>query len=411
MDNKDVQKSVDGYDWVIYLAGDWGQFYHSLLIQELAQRLPQSRFLCVARPMCLLTGLLRRPREFFTWLERPGQITVLEKNLLYVRPGVLVHDHLAGFIPLARQINWHWLRHQLRAAVARAELRWGHLIALIYDPFQLEYLNLVEESLSIYNCYDEYAAGPGIPCVRTRNQVLKREQAIFKQIDLVFVVSEILRSRVERMHHRVYVVPNGVDARHFGQVADPTMEVAPVMVGVPHPIVGYLGNITPRIDFGLIKHLAASYPEWAVVLVGRMSQAGFSIPKSLASLPNVHYLGSISYETLPSYLKAFDVCIIPYVTDDPVNISCSPLKLYEYLAIGKPIVSTDLPAVRPFKGLVRIAENVAEFGHQVKAALEERDEDLLQRRLTAARENSWEQRAESILEILASVLPESGLER
>lgn len=268
MDNKDVQKLIDRYDWVIYLAEEWEQFFKRHLIRELARQIPMSRILCVARPICLITGLLRRPKEFLAWLKQPNQIMDLDENLLLFRPGVLLHDHLAAHIPLAWRINRYWLKRQLRVAVKKAGLRWGHLIALIYDPFQLEYLDLVEEVLSIYDRYDEYTAWSEVPFLRTTNQIVKREQFIFKQVDLVFAVSETIQHRVKKMHPRVYVVPNGVDTGHFGRPADTTMESALDLADISHPIVGYLGNITSRIDFDLLKHLAISHSEWSLVMVG-----------------------------------------------------------------------------------------------------------------------------------------------
>ncbi len=406
-----MKELVNYYDWVIYLGQEWESFFKRHLICELARQLPRSRILCVARPMCLLTGPLRRSKEFLAWLKKPEQVTALDKNLLHVRPGVLLHDHLAGHIPGASRINRYWLKRQLRVAVQQAGLRWRHLIALIYDPFQLEYLGLVGESLSIYDCYDEYSVQSEVPFLRSKSQVLEREQAILKQVDLTFVVSETIRNRIKKMHDRVYLVPNGVETQHFGRAADRVVDVMPDVAGIPQPVVGFLGNITSRIDFELLRHLATSRPEWSVLLVGGVSERGLSIPISIARLPNVHFLGARPYGNLPNYLQTFDVCIIPYVADDPFNINCSPLKLYEYLATGKPIVSTDLPAVRPFDGLVRIAKDPEEFERQLMLALGDQDRDLRQRRLAAARENSWEQRAESILEILASVLPESGLKR
>ncbi len=397
---------VDCYDWIIYLAGEWDQFFKRHLIHELARQLPQSRILCVARPMCLTTTLFRRPREFLDWLHQPGQITALDENLLFFRPGILLHDHLAGHVPFACQINRQWLQRQLHLAVGWAGLRSGYLISLIYDPFQLEYLDLIGESFSIYDCYDEYTAWAEIPFLRTKRPVLKREQAILKKVDLVFVVSEMIQRRVEKVRHRVHVVPNGVDIRHFGSVEDPIMDIASDMARIPHPLVGYLGNITSRIDFDLLIRLAATRPEWSIALVGGVSEQGFSIPNSLTKLPNVYCLGASPYEKLPGYLKAFDVCIVPYAVDNPLNIHCSPLKLYEYLATGKPIVSTDLPAVRAFDGLVGIAKDTVEFERQVAAALVERDKQLRERRLVAARENSWEKRVEQILMIVESALGE-----
>lgn len=401
-----LSKAIDCYDWVIYLGSEWGQFFKRHLIKELARQLPNSRILCVARPMCLLTGPLCRPREFLAWLKHLSIITILDKNLLYVRPGVLLNDHLDRYIPLVRRINRHWLRRQLHTAIKREGLRSANLIALIYDPFQLEYLGLVKESISIYDIYDEYAANPGRSFLRTQDELAKREQSILKKVDAVLVVSEKIEWRIKGFHSRVSIVPNAADVEHFALAADPKLAIPSDAANIPHPIAGYLGNITSRIDFGLIRHLATLHPEWSVVLVGGVSEPNLSIPKSLSDLPNVHCLGKRPYKTLPGFLKAFDVCIIPYVAGDPFNIGCSPLKLYEYLATGKPIVSTDLPAVRLFDDIVRIARDAGDFERQIGAALKERDKGLVRRRLTAARENSWERRAEILLEAVEGVLRE-----
>ena len=325
------------------------------------------------------------------------------KNLSHFRPVILLHDHLAGYIPLAKRINRYWLQRQLHVAINRAKLRSTNLITLIYDPFQSEYLGLAGESFSAYDCYDEYTAWKrGI--IRTKAQMLKREKAILGQVDVVFAVSEKIQGRIKKLHSRVHVVPNGADARHFGRAADPMQEIAPEITMISHPIVGYLGNITSRIDFDLIRYLAVSHPEWSVVLVGGVTEPGFSIPGFVAKLPNIHYLGARPYETLPGYLRAFDVCIIPYVADNSLNIHCSPLKLYEYMAIGKPIVSTDLPAVRPFENIVYIAQSSEGFERHIAEVLRQPNEEKCRQRLAAAEENSWEKRAGDILYVLGKRL-------
>lgn len=127
---------------------------------------------------------------------------------------------------------------------------------------------------------------------------------------------------------------------------------------------------------------------------------GVRIPAKLKSKTNVNFLGSKPYEELPNYMKFFDVCIIPYDQNDPLNINCSPLKLYDYMATGKPVVSTDLPAVRSFNKLVRIGRNKEEFEKQLMKAIEEQDGFLCKLRMAKAHENSWESRANDIIKIL-----------
>ena len=114
-------------------------------------------------------------------------------------------------------------------------------------------------------------------------------------------------------------------------------------------------------------------------------------------------MGQKPYGMLPNYLKAFDVCIIPYVANDPFNMSCSPLKLYEYLPTGKPIVSSDLPSVRDYSDVIRIARNYEEFEKEIMLALDERSE-LQERRKELAKNNSWDKRAKEVYEILGNLI-------
>jgi len=323
-----------------------------------------------------------------------------DNNLFYIQPGAFIHDHVAEYIPCARRLNYCFLRYQIQLAIRGIGLNGKSLIILVYDPFQLEYLKMVGESFSIYYCYDDYTSWPEVPFLRSKNQVLKREKAILKKVDLVFVVSDMIKRRLKKLHYNIFVLPNAADTILFGLVADSETKLAPEVVRLHHPIIGYLGNITSRIDYDLIKYISKSHPEWMVVLIGGLAKSGVKPLNVLLKMPNVQYLGAPINKNLPGYLKSFDVCIIPYKVDDLSNINCSPLKLYEYLATGKPIVTTDLPAVRPFKSLIRIAHNSIEFEQQIVTELDEKNEDLYKRRLATAGENSWEKRAEKFTEIL-----------
>jgi glycosyltransferase involved in cell wall biosynthesis len=158
-----------------------------------------------------------------------------------------------------------------------------------------------------------------------------------------------------------------------------------------------MGAVTPRIDFALIQFLS-HLSLGSIVMVGGVS--GTSIPRRLTDAHSVYFLGHRAYERLPSCLKAFDACIICCDERDPFNVHCCPLKLYEYLAAAKPIVSTRLPAVLPFDGLERVAQDHASFANHVLGTLHEESHEMGHRRIEAGRRDSWQKRAAQMLQIV-----------
>ncbi len=403
------KRMMSDYDFVIFLSGDWDTFFRRYLLRVLANKRPMSKVLCVDRPVCLVSTPMRDPARWIKQVAGRDRLRKLGENLFVYRPWVFVHDHVAAKLPVVQVSNMMWVRRQVLSVMASLGLRKEHLITWIFDPFQEEYMGLVGERLSIYECYDEYGSWDEVRFFRTHDEIRAREKRILGKADITFVVSEALYESKCQLSRNIHIVPNGVDFKHFSPVYDERTTVAKDMVNVSKPVIGYLGNLTARIDFGLLCDLADIHPEWVIVLIG-----GKNAPirdkntrrylDELEQRDNVHFVGPKPYEDLTRYLKAFDVCLLPYVVDDPFNINCSPLKLYEYLATGKPIVSTDLPAVRPFNGLVSIARDVEDFERKVTQALDERDGELRKLRLAAAQENSWERRAETVLEIIKASL-------
>ena len=392
-------------DFVIFLSQqDWERFHRRYPIEVLAERLPGSKILCVERPVCLLSTPIRNTRRFLNWISQKGNLREEKGNLFIFRPFVPVHDFLASKLPLLPVVNRRLLSTQLKRVMERLGLRKDNLIAWIYSPFQREYLRLVNEKLSVYECYDDYSALPEIPFLKTRKDLIARERKVLEDVDLVFVVSEMLFNSKRKFHRNVHIVPNAADVRHFMLASAADTPVAPDIAGIAHPIMGFVGNLTGRIDFRLLKYLADTHPEWSLVLVGGFAGVWKELARSrevsgLRQKDNVYFMGPRPYQELPSYLKAFDVCLIPY-TGDSFNIHSSPLKVYEYLATGKPTVSTRLPAVEMFREVIKLAWDHVEFERCVAEAIAERDDGLRQRRIEVASENSWADRASDMIDIL-----------
>jgi glycosyltransferase involved in cell wall biosynthesis len=170
---------------------------------------------------------------------------------------------------------------------------------------------------------------------------------------------------------------------------------------LPHPVIGFLGSVMYWLDFDLLRALALARPDWSFAFVGPVGRLA-AIDK--IRLPNVHLLGRKPYEDVPAYVKGFDVCLNPYLMDETAK-NCSPLKLYEYLASGRPVVSTDMPEARKFQEVVGIGQTPAEILDHIEAALrpEATAPDAVARRLAIALPHSWDQRFASAERVLAKL--------
>jgi glycosyltransferase involved in cell wall biosynthesis len=327
----------------------------------------------------------------------------LSQNLFIYQPIVFLHDYLASHVPAATKLNRKILSYQLSKIIDELGLRKDNLVGWISHPIQEEYLGLINEKISIYDCFDDYYAYGGNSFVRKDALVLS-ETRILRKVDIVFVVSKELYEKKSMINKRTYVIPNAVDSELFGKASDELTSVPSKLLNIRHPIIGMVGNLHQRIDFELIRSIAAGHLGWSFVIVGDWVGANpnfinSDLIKQLKKKTNVHWMGPQPLEMLPNYLKAFDVCLIPYAEDNPLNISCSPLKLYEYLATGKPIVSTNLPSVQEFSGVIHIGNNHEEIEKGIMLALEEKGE-LQERRRRMAKDNSWDNRAKRIFSII-----------
>jgi glycosyltransferase involved in cell wall biosynthesis len=192
----------------------------------------------------------------------------------------------------------------------------------------------------------------------------------------------------------VELVPNGVEPGHFAKALQEDTSVPDDIRDISTPIVGFIGNIIYWLDFELIRHLALERPAYSFVFIGPVaSQSDVSI---LSELPNVHFLGYRPYANLPNYLKAFDVCINPFKVD-ALSASVDPLKVYEYLAAGKPVVSVDMPAMSRFGGAVFTATDRSMFLELLDNAINNsRDVSLIAKRVSCASQHSWENRFDQV---------------
>jgi UDP-galactopyranose mutase len=231
-----------------------------------------------------------------------------------------------------------------------------------YTPMALTFTSQFSPIAAIYDCMDELSAFKG-----AHSSLREVEKLLFQNVDLVFTGGQTLYEAKRSQHRAVYAFPSSIDAKHFGQAriaqADPEDQVR-----IPHPRLGFFGVIDERFDIELLDSVAAARPDWHFVMIGPVVKID---PNSLPKHPNIHYLGSKKYEVLPDYLAGWDVALLLFARNESTRF-ISPTKTPEYLAAGKPVVSTSIQdVVRPYGelGLVRIADTTAEFVQAVEESL------------------------------------------
>jgi GT2 family glycosyltransferase len=243
----------------------------------------------------------------------------------------------------------------------------------------------------VYDCMDEWNSFPGM-----KQELLVAEERLVTEADLVTVSAGRLFEKWRGRNAHVELIRNAADFVRFS---------APVQVraleDIKKPIVGYFGAIAAWFDVGLLARVAAERPGYSFVLIGGVFDVDVRL---LEQLPNVHLLGQQPYERMPAYLHAFDVCIIPFVVDE-ITAATDPVKFYEYISQGKPVVSTHMPELGPYREVVAMAEDAEDFLRKLDGAVSENDPALRARRIEVARANTWPVRSAAMLSAIRDAHP------
>ncbi len=276
------------------------------------------------------------------------------------------------------------------------------VVLWVYDPTAAWLIGSCGERLAVYDCVDDYVeqAGGG----RRRRLAAAADEYAARCSALVFATTRSLYERKLRLNPATHHVPNAGDARRFRMAGD-RGAAAPEVAGLPRPVLGFAGNLTAvKVDFALLEELARARPGWTVLLVGPRRRDCARELERLLRLPNLRWVGPKAHEELPRYVAAFDVALIPY-RETAYTRSCFPLKVYEYLAAGKPVVATGLPELRGLEpDVVVAAAQGRAFIEAVELALGRTGPDDQARRAAIAEANTWEARVARLLALVSSTL-------
>jgi UDP-galactopyranose mutase len=306
------------------------------------------------RPQHLLTRAARHHRVLY--VEEPrrdGSTAFME--IRQDRSGVTIAiPHLSASSPAS-------VLRELLDELLRSEDR-DHLVLWYYTPMALQFSDHLRPCATVYDCMDELSAFAGAP-----PELPALEQQLLTRADLVLTGGHSLYCSKRALHPNVHEFPSGVDVAHFAAAKSVTAEPAD-QSAIPTPRIGFFGVLDERLDRGLLAATAALAPGWHFVLIGPVTKID---PAELPQAPNLHYLGPKSYEALPQYIAGWDVAMMPFAINAATKY-ISPTKTPEYLAAGKPVVSTPIAdVVRTYGavGLAHIAETPDAFVQAIHAAL------------------------------------------
>ena len=303
------------------------------------------------RPQHIISRLAKDRKVLF--IEEPIGFSPEEENT-----GVLtkVTHQLHVLQPKVKSI--HDIANLLPKYVSNSQVSIGWFYSAAFSVLLPE----LDFDTVVYDCMDELSLFKGAP-----QELIDQEKFLISKADIVFTGGKSLYESKKEMHDNAFCFPSSVDESHFAQALN-GIAVPTDISSIKAPIVGYYGVIDERIDLELLRKTAEKSPEVSFIMIGPLAKIG---DDDLPRAQNIHYLGMKSYEELPGYLKAFDIAMMPFALNDSTKF-ISPTKTLEYMAAGKPIISTKIKdVVRDYAGCVALIENADDFCEAIaKASLE-----------------------------------------
>jgi len=361
------------------------------------------------------TGLWRNRHQLMSRFARHNKVFYVEPPTNVrdcLRPGrrskLFTHDasgvtviHGPRWLPITGRAPFKQLsiRAFLLAVSLISGTAFGRRPIVWYSkPRMIDYVGRSNAEQAIYHVVDEYS-GYGHPSKTVTSAPDPDELRMLRSVDTVIVVTASLFESKSQHNPNTHVVANAVN---FDAYSDDALSTPDDMINIKGPVIGYSGLVAARLDLAMLQAAASARPEWNFVFVGTINDAWCETElKRLRELPNVHMLGTKDVDEVPRYVHQFNVCIIPYVLNLRAQ-HASPLKLYEYAAASKPIVSANFAAASSFEGHVQFADDADQLLAECEKAIKlDAGSVKVVENCRIASENTWEHRVRQLSKILS----------
>jgi glycosyltransferase involved in cell wall biosynthesis len=342
----------------------------------------------------------QRPQQFHSrlskthpvlFVEGPIPSEEVEKSRVTLReisdyPNIVV---LQMVVPASRfRTDGAWVdteRRRLVQTVLEGPLgrSFENPVQWFYDPMAVTaFLGHMDESAVVYDCMDELSQFKGAP-----RELVRRERELLNAADVVFAGGPKMARSKARFNSNCHSYGCGVDIKHFGKARHAATKVPQDVAQLSGPVLGYIGVVDERLDYDLLANLADHNPAWSIAIVGPHTKVD---PADFPKRDNLHFLGGRDYSQLPAYAKAFDVCMMPFAKNEATEY-INPTKALEYMATGRPIVSTDVEdVVLQFSDVVEIAVTHDEFIAGCERSIAQPSLRRINAGLKMAKNNSWD---------------------
>lgn len=349
------------------------------------------------RPTLFVESVGARLPRVHEWRRLLPRLIRSVRPLRRLAPNLWVFSPLP--LPLYRgggaQANSRWVGLQVRTLLALR--RWRVEASWIFHPMGLGTARAAGAPATLYYCVDDHAANPGVDPAAIR----ELEAALVRTADLTIVTGAPLAERLGGLAQRLEVVPNVADTELFGQASPPADHpVIAALDALPRPRLGYLGNLAAyKIDMALLTALAWHRPDWTIALVGPRNQGDVRREvRGDAAPPNLRFLGEVPHGFAPAVIDRFDVALLPSAEHEVMQASF-PLKFFEYLLRGKPVVARPLPALQPFREWYAEAGTMEEFEAQIEQVLRADGPEPADRRRAFAGQYGWAEKMRRLGEL------------
>ena len=271
------------------------------------------------------------------------------------------------------------------------------------------YLDNVSRDFLLYDCVDYYAGFPRYETKESKEKVLDIEKSLTQKADLVFATAPGLVERLKKINPNTYYTPNVGDFELFFDIKNKYQNDMPdVLKNLSKPIIGYIGALDSyKFDYEILKEAALAYPNYSFVIIGDIAlkdREGSLEELGLDKITNIHFLGSVPFIKTPKYMAHFDAELIPYVYNDYTVGGCFPVKFFNTMSAGIPSIVTDLPVFTLYKNITYISKTKKDFVENIQKALDEDSKKKYNERVAIAKENTWDSKVASMLQIIKNNL-------